>query len=176
MSEITTGAMEYVYDRDKDLITSIQESMEVEFLNEYYKVNNKMFTGDINVYGGNMEGPIPHFHVTFKDRGTLYESCLAIFEAKYANHEEKHVRMNNDRLFGINVFLMSPDKNVKELKEDGTKYSYWDSIVRMWVLSKGDLNFDHKYDWKTIHKPNYRLTKDCIKMGDKYNHSKAPII
>lgn len=149
---------------DLKIIHSIQETMEVEILNEYFKVSNKYLKANINVYGDGKEGPYPHFHVIFEG----HESCFCIFEPMYANHEAYHVKMEYNKLLGLNTFLMSPCKILPN-----PKANYWSLIVDLWVKANKDNKWIHKDDYIELSKPNYTLCKDCVKMGNKYNHDTA---
>lgn len=148
-------------------IKAIQESMVIEVLDESYRIDSQYLKANIDTYGD--EGTIPHFHLKLK--GTKYESCFCIFENKYANHESNHVKLEPNKLFALNVFLMSPNRSIED-----RKVNYWQCIVQDWANKNAGKNWEHCNDFLSVRKPNYNLTIECRNMGHKYNHDKAKTI
>ena len=80
-------------------------------------LGGRVKTCTIWVYSG--EGPIPHFHV----KNERFESCIHIFESKYANHEDYHKTLNDDQVKIL-------DSKLREKATDNK--TYWDQIVDLW--------------------------------------------
>lgn len=150
-----------VLKKKKDLERLIESTtVTYDTINESYVVNNDYLEANIKLYQN--EGAIPHFHVKFNG----HEACFCLFEAKYYNHEDHHVMMNDNHLYGLNVFLMSPTR-----QESNPKQSWWDFLVSLWVEYAANRDYEHKSDWKRISKPNYNNTK-INKYNGPNNHCK----
>lgn len=139
---------------DEQETRRIMESMTIEIIDEAYSVKNNNISAKIFVKG--QEGEIPHFHLVLSGGK---ESCICIFEAMYFNHNKKYITLDDDKLFGLNVFLMSPTGQTIQDK----KLNYWDQIVIEWRNKNMDHSWEHDNDWSQVLKPDYRVMK-----GDRY--------
>ena len=147
--------------KKKELNRLIESTVvEIDTINEALKIGNDYLKADIFIYQN--EGNIPHFHVKFNG----HESCFCLFESKYYNHELYHVMMNDDHLFGLNVFLMSPTK------ESNIKRNWWEYLVGEWVRLHTNQDYEHKSNWRNIKKPDYRETKLNKYQGKNNNCTK----
>ena len=105
-------------------LTSIAD----EFLNEMYGGNLSIGSkiGFCEVFVGDNEGQIPHFHIKTKDK--KWECCIEIYRPLYFNHGSKQGKLNNKQCELLDEWMSK--------KSTLLPVTNWDMVDATWVTSQ----------------------------------------